>query len=90
MAHEGSFEGARGFYDYEVIDWRHLNSPDEVKDGDSLTDRNTHNVHEVTIRIEHTESKITSYETIRGPFDDWDFVEDVLEYDYGEEGSRKE
>lgn len=29
-----------------------------------------------------------SYITIWGPFDDWDFVEGILGYDYGAEGSR--
>lgn len=29
-----------------------------------------------------------SYDTLWGPFEDWDFVEGILEYDYGDEGSR--
>jgi|ERR1700728_903199 len=28
-----------------------------------------------------------SYDTVWGPFDDWDFLEGYLEYDFGEKGS---
>lgn len=90
MAHEGSFEGARGFYDYEIIDWKHLDETEKHGTAEDLSDRNLHNVDEVTVRITNTETGQVSYQTVQGPFDDWEFVEEVLERDYGGEGSRIE
>lgn len=74
-------------YGYEVESW--------VKDGEhpkrrmSIKDDDLPTVDFMTVKVISTDEPTdVSYITVWGPFPSWDFVEEILGYDYGDEGSR--
>jgi hypothetical protein len=84
MAHEGSFQADETGkeYFYEFVHWREQGGDYRTDDPD-LT-----KVDDLVVRITDPSNDKEYYETITGPMEDWDFVEDILEYDFGKEGSR--
>lgn len=87
MAHEGSFLDENGVeHKYTPIDWKETGEGKEREGtGENIDPPRTE---EVVLEIENTATGELLYETIYGPFEDWDFIEDILEYDFGSEGSR--
>lgn len=74
-------------YYYEVDTWvkekEHPRRRKRLGDDDLVT------VDFMTVKvIPEQDSTDVSYITIWGPFPDWDFIEGILGYDYGSEGSR--
>lgn len=74
-------------YHYKVVDWvragEHPRRRKKIKESDlPFMD---FAVLEVNVEGDNTD---VSYVTVYGPADDWEFIEGVLAYDYGEEGSR--
>ena len=74
-------------YNYEITSW--------VRDDDTsrkrrkkITDDDLINVDFMVVKS-HPEDdpEDITYNTVWGPFEDWDFLEGFLAYDYGEEGS---
>lgn len=87
MAHEGSFIGRNDtVFNYTAIDWRHIDGEEKVGNADNV---NTSKAAEVTVEIENDSTGAIEYQTITGPFDDWDYVDNILEIDWGDDGSRK-
>lgn len=74
-------------YYYEVDTW--VKEQEHPRRRKRIGDQDLVSVDFMTIKI-IPEQDITdvSYNTIWGPFEDWDFVEGILAYDYGSEGSR--
>lgn len=75
-------------YFYEVETW--------VKDREfprrrkRITDEDLPTVDFMVVKIIPEEDRMNvTYNTIFGPFDEWDFLEAILAYDYGDEGSRQ-
>jgi hypothetical protein len=84
--HEGEFIGdGNGIeYNYSVEKWKELDGPyrEEIDESDLSK------VEHMTIQIEDQDSGEIGYQNIVGPMESWEFVEDILGYDWGEEGSR--
>jgi hypothetical protein len=72
---------------YTVEDWVKMGEwPKREKHLDE-TDLPT--VDFMTVQIKPEDDALNpTYITVWGPMEDWDFVEGILAYDYGEEGSR--
>ena len=84
--HEGNFIGFETDteFHYEIEKWR-------VEGGeyqDQITESDLPHVGDMIVKITDIEDELVYYQTIQGPMDDWQFIEDVLEYDFGKEGSR--
>jgi hypothetical protein len=72
---------------YKVENW--VKSDEWPRRRKRLTDEDLSEIDFMTVEVT-PEAKPTdvSYITIWGPFPDWTFVEGILAYDYGSEGSR--
>ena len=90
MAHEGRFDadGTDKGYNYEVVDWIGRNEDEKHGTGEDLTESDLPTAAEVIVKIEDEESGDVYYETITGEFENWQFIDDILEFDFGSEGSR--
>jgi hypothetical protein len=82
----GSFQadGDGQEYNYRFEKWKEEQSDWK----DSIEDSDLPKVDAIVFEIENVDTKEISYETISSEADDWDFYEQVLEQDWGGEGSR--
>jgi hypothetical protein len=84
--HEGNFnaDGTGQEFHYEVESWKDAqgNQHTDIEDSDLP------NVDFMILKVTNIDTGQSDYETISGPMVDWEYVEDILEYDWGEEGSR--
>lgn len=86
MAHEGSFIGRNDtVFNYEVVDWRRTDDDKKVGNADNII---TSQAAEVTVQVENDDTGAIDYQTITGPFDDWEYVDYTLEIDWGDDGTR--
>lgn len=73
-------------YHYDVEYW---SKEGEKKQRKRLTDEDLMKVDMMLIKITPDEDPTdVQYQTVWGPMEDWNFIEGILGYDYGEEGSR--
>ena len=74
-------------YNYEIENW--VKEQEHPRRRKRLRDEDLPSVDFMTVKVTpEAEPTDVSYITIWGPFDDWEFVEGILAYDYGSEGSR--
>lgn len=75
-------------YYYEVDSWVRAGSWPNREDGE-LTEADLEKMDFAVFRIiPDGKPTAVSFETVYGPAEDWLFIEGILGYDYGEEGSR--
>lgn len=86
MAHEGSFEADGIEFNYKAISFRDEITERETED---VTSRELKRPGYIIFEIENVETGKQSYETINGPWEDWEQIEDFLQADWGDEGSRR-
>jgi hypothetical protein len=74
-------------YFYEVENW--VKEQEHPRRRARITEDDLPHVDFMVIKV-IPEDNLTdvSYNTVWGPFDDWAFIEGILAYDYGDEGSR--
>ena len=74
-------------YHYQVESW--IKEDEYPKQRKRLTDENLMEVDQMLVKIIPDEDPAdVQYQTVWGPMEDWDFIEGILGYDYGEDGSR--
>lgn len=86
MAHEGSFEADGIEFRYKAVSFR-----DEIteRETDDVTARELKRPGYIIYEIENVDTGKKNYETINGPWEDWEQIEDFLQEDWGDEGSRR-
>ena len=72
-------------YEYEAIKWREEDKP--WNEG-SPDDSDLPEIESLLVEIKNIDTGEISYETIHGGMEDWEFVDETLERDWGSEGSR--
>ena len=85
MPHEGVFYGGKESdekYTYELEKWKET----EGKWQEDIDDSDLVRVEDLVVKIENEETHEVGYNTITGPFEDWEIVEEILEYTWGPEG----
>lgn len=86
MAYEGSFYDENDVeHTFEPIQWREKGSDDWTLSGENVDPQNAK---EIIVEIINQDTGEKLFETIVGEFEDWDAITDILEYDFGSEGSR--
>lgn len=74
-------------YKYEVVKWVKSGEHPRRRSGRRLTEKQLPEVDFMVVKVIKEDDDETTFDTLWGPFDDWDFVEGFLGYDYGAEGS---
>lgn len=86
MAYEGSFYDENDVeHTFTPIQWRERDSDDWIYSGEDI---DLGKAKEIVVEIEDQDSGEKYFETIVGEWEDWDAITDILEYDFGSEGSR--
>lgn len=87
MAHEGSFEADGITFNYKAISFKDEITERETEDVTARElKRPGYIVYEVVNTEDPTDKK---YETIIGPWENWEQIENFLATDWGDEGSRR-
>lgn len=90
-AGKGEFESEgknKRRYRYEIDQWNKEDEFPRRRSGKRITQGDLPDVNFLTVKSTPVdEPDKAQYSTVWGPFDDWDFLEEYLAYDYGEEGS---
>lgn len=91
-AGKGSFEPEgkkdKRKFNYEIESWVKQGDFPHRRSGKRLKVDDLHNVDFMVVRSSpEDEPDNQTFDTVWGPFDDWDFLEGFLAYDYGDEGS---
>ena len=74
-------------YKYEVVKWVKEGEHPRRRSGRRIREKDLATVDFMIVKSTKVDDDETSYDTLYGPFDDWDFVEGFLRYDYGADGS---
>lgn len=74
-------------YKYEVVNWVKAGEHPRRRSGRRIKEKDLPQVDFMVVKATKQDDDQTTYDTLWGPFDDWDFIEGFLAYDYGEEGS---
>lgn len=86
MAYEGSFYDENDVeHTFEPIQWRPRDSDDWINSGEDI---DLQKAKEIIVEIINQDTGEKIFETIVGEWEDWDAITDILEYDFGQEGSR--
>ena len=82
---EGTFEplNSENTLSYNVESWWDLNG--NQHDGSDYTEADFMNTDRLVVRT--TDGQTSRFSSIQGPFEDQEFIEDILAYDYGPEGT---
>lgn len=86
--HKGTFYGGKADkeYNYEFDKWKTA-TDEEGQWRESIKDSQLSDVTDTLIvKIENPDTGQITYNSITGPFGDWEIVEELLEYDWGPEG----
>ena len=89
MPHEGVFYGGKEGdeeYHYELDKWKET----EGKWQEEIDDSDLTRVEDLVVKIENQETHAVAYNTITGPFEDWEIVEEILGYTWGPEGDSEQ
>jgi hypothetical protein len=88
LAHTGGFETNDKSYTYSAEYFRHELTEKETYD---VTQQNLQEPGYLVVAVVNDETpEDIKYQTIITPFLDWEDIEYILEYDWGNEGSRRE
>ena len=84
--HSGNFQesGDGKEYNYQLESWKELTTNIQRFD---IQDSDLTNVDYMILRVTDPETNQDYYSTVNGPMNNWEFVEDILEYDWSGEGS---
>lgn len=85
---QGTFvpEGSDDSLNYRIESWVEVDQYPERQQ--SIGDSDLGNVDFMVVEVWKDNPQEVEYETIYGPFDSWENIDDYLAYDFGEEGSR--
>src|SRR5438477_316569 len=73
-------------YYYEIDSW--VKEREYPKRRTKITDEDLPSVDFMAVKIRKEDDDKISYETVWGPMEDYEFIEAILSYDFGDEGSR--